>query len=80
MRNNGVGIVILNYRNYQLTLECADSFLMQSGVEKQIVIVDNGSPNESYDILLEHYKDNPYVNVISLKNNHMGGNLRACKL
>ncbi len=46
-----LGIVILNYLNYKDTLECVKSLQKQSYESFYIVVVDNHSPNESYQIL-----------------------------
>lgn len=42
-----VAIVILNYMNYKDTIECVESVSIDNYPEKEIIIVDNGSPNES---------------------------------
>lgn len=57
-----IGIVILNYRNWQDTLRCIQSIADNPPQEKyQIILVDNASPNapefdlrdiiEKYDIV-----------------------------
>ena len=63
-----VGIVVLNYVNYAETIRCVDSLLKQKGVQLEIVIVDNGSDNESMAILDEKYNLSS-VKLISLKEN-----------
>lgn len=62
---NKIGIVVLNYKNYSETIACVDSLLKQIGVLFQIVIVDNGSNNESVDVLREKYCDVDCVHIIS---------------
>lgn len=62
------GIVILNYNNYNLTKQCVDNILCL-GIEEYIVIVDNDSPNNSYDFLKEEYKENKMVDVIKTEEN-----------
>ena len=42
-----LGVVILNYMNYQDTIECTESFLKQEYPELEIVIVDNHSDNNA---------------------------------
>lgn len=49
-----VGIVILNYLNYYDTVECLESFFSLQYVDKEIIVVDNGSINESADYLLQY--------------------------
>lgn len=57
MQKEKLGIVILNYINYQETICCYHS--IRGKIEKQfpIVIVDNGSNNESYEILTRTISD-----------------------
>lgn len=50
-----IGIVVLNYQNYKETIECMDSLLVQQDADFCIIIVDNGSNNESSQILYEKY-------------------------
>lgn len=49
--HNKVGIVILNYLNYYETIRCVNSIRKKLEERYQIVIVENGSPNESYEEL-----------------------------
>lgn len=62
-----VGIVILNYLNYQDTIDCIESLKIDLYNNKEIIIVDNCSKNESYNILNDLYKNNKHIHVI--KNN-----------
>lgn len=64
-----VVIVILNYMNYQETISCVNSALLQKGTEFKIVVVDNGSTNESYKIIMERYCNNRQVRVLKSKEN-----------
>ncbi len=66
-----IGIVILNYLAYKVTMETVESFMKQDtdGNEIKIVIVDNCSPNESYEKLCEAYAENPVVEVICTEKN-----------
>lgn len=66
-----IGIVILNYLAYKVTMETVDSFMKQdtAGNEIKIIIVDNCSPNESYEKLCEAYAENPVVKVICTEKN-----------
>ena len=59
-----VGIVILNYLNYQDTIDCIDSLNIDLYNNKEIIIVDNYSKNESYNILNDLYKNNKHIHVI----------------
>lgn len=46
-----VGIIILNYNNYEDTLECYNSISVLKSYETEIIVVDNCSTNDSFDIL-----------------------------
>lgn len=51
-----VGVVILNYLNYKDTIECIESIKSDIYENKEIVVVDNGSSNESWEELNKLYK------------------------
>lgn len=63
-------ISILNYLDYIKTEECVNNLLKLpclKNIDKDIVIVDNDSPNDSYERLLDYYNNN---DVIILKTKH----------
>lgn len=61
--------VILNYKTWEETIECVDSLLELNYENHQIVIVENGSENDSYKRLLQNYSGNKVVHLIrSTKN------------
>lgn len=64
-----VGGVVLNYNNYQETIKCVDSLLKQEKVDLEIVIVDNGSENESARVLREKYGKIKQCHIIESKEN-----------
>ena len=53
MKTEPIGIVILNYKTWEKTLACAESIYQNYSGEFQIVIVDNNSPNDSYNRLTQ---------------------------
>lgn len=61
--------VVLNYRAYGETLECVDALLKMNYDCHEIVIVDNGSGNESADVLRDRYSDNERVHLLTLEKN-----------
>lgn len=61
--------VILNYKTWMDTVECVQSLLVQSSANHEIVIVENGSENESYDNLTEKFDEYPNVHIIRSDNN-----------
>ena len=64
-----LGIVVLNYQNYQDTIECVDSLLKQDYEDLMIIIVDNASRNESIHVLGEKYRSEVKVKFIKSKEN-----------
>lgn len=70
--NKSVGIVIINYNNYLDTIECVDSILENDYKNYRIILVDNDSNNDSYDILFKKYKYNKYIEVIISNHINMG--------
>lgn len=64
-----IGIVILNYKKYEETLECVDSILQQTYENYQIVIVENGSQNESLHILQSKYGKEDNITVLNSEQN-----------
>ena len=66
-----IGIVILNYKNFCVTLRCVDSILKNPPSEEyQIIIVDNGSQNESIDVIKKEYSSIQNLSVCGLSQNH----------
>lgn len=63
--NYKVVAVILNYKTWQDTVECVDSLLNMNYSNHEIIIVDNGSGNESLDELMNYYGNRQSVHVIA---------------
>lgn len=63
-----LAIVILNYKNYEMTMECVDK-LLSNDFKFNIVIVDNNSPNESFEKLKKKYQNIDFLSVIENNNN-----------
>lgn len=59
------GFVVLNYINYSESIACVESILNISGKNYFIVIVDNDSPNGSFEVLFEKFEQHPNIRVIS---------------
>lgn len=64
-----IGIVILNYLAYQDTIECTNSILEQTFQNFEIVIIDNCSPNESFEKIFSFYDGNERIQVVRLEEN-----------
>lgn len=61
-------IVVLNYKNYEMTIKCVENIIESTA---NILIVDNCSPNESYDVLQKRYTHAENVHVV--KSDRNGG-------
>ncbi len=65
--------VILHYQDYETTIKAIESILElqkdHSEYKIRIIVVDNASPNHSYQILREQYKDNEAVMIKYNQNN-----------
>lgn len=62
-----VWFVVLHYQNVDVTSRCIDSLLrleVPKGLERTIIVVDNGSPNGSGTDLISLYGSTPGVQVI----------------
>lgn len=64
-----VGIVVLNYLNYKDTIECINSLLDIEYNNYDIVVVDNGSKNDSYKILKDEFSCKDKVEVLYMSKN-----------
>lgn len=63
--------IILHYIVTEVTIKCVESILNNVKGTYQIIIVDNSSPNDSYNTLKEYFKS--YKNVILIKNERNDG-------
>lgn len=61
---NKIGVVVLNYKNYNETIVCVKSIISQERVFPIIAIVDNGSNNESLKALHEEFDDNERISIL----------------
>ena len=73
MGKDNLGISILNYKTWQKTIECVDSILDNYSEDISIVVVDNHSPNESFERLHEIFGIEKYRNVVLLQTDQNGG-------
>lgn len=67
--NNRIGIVILNYKNYEETIDCLKNVLQQKNIDLEIVVVDNGSNNDSVKCINEWIKQYKNITLIASKDN-----------
>lgn len=61
---NRVAIVVLNWNGIEDTLLCLESLLAQSYEHFQIVVIDNGSVDNSKELLEKYRTDHNNINVI----------------
>ena len=64
-----IGIVILNYLAYQDTIECVESILLQSFQNFEVVVVENGSDNDSLLRLQERFGNDNKISILSTGKN-----------
>ncbi|MFS1664297.1 glycosyltransferase family 2 protein [Streptococcus sp. zg-JUN1979] len=78
------GVIILNYIEYQVTIDCVRDFLKQEQAGRtEIIVVDNASPNDSFQKLATTFKDVSNVTVVKSESNQgfaNGNNLGYFKL
>ena len=75
MGNNLISIIITNYNGLKWLKKCLDSLFSQTYNDFEIILVDNGSTDDSIKFLEENYRDERLKIVRSEKNlGFAGGN------
>jgi GT2 family glycosyltransferase len=64
-----IGAVVLNYETYEETFACVKSLLLQSHPDFEVVVVDNGSTNDSVERLKERFAGCGRVSVLACSEN-----------
>ena len=64
-----VAFVILNYKTFNDTVLSCNEILSEINDEYKIVVVDNASPNESFETLCDMFKNNKFVDIIQCPTN-----------
>lgn len=64
-------LLILNYNNAKDTIELCNSLINQKDIKFKILVVDNCSPDNSYETIKDKLKENSLVEII--KSNTNGG-------
>ena len=67
-----LSIIIPVYNSEKTISKCIDSILEQDLKEKEIILIDDGSRDNSLNILLEYEKKYECIKVISQKNMGQG--------
>jgi GT2 family glycosyltransferase len=60
-----VSIIILNWNGWRDTVDCVESVLKATYPNFAIMIVDNGSTDESLQVLAEHFPELPMLRYIA---------------
>jgi len=71
-----VSIIILNYKQKELTVNCVKSVLSQNYKDFEIILVDNASKDGSVESLRKEFGHNPKIKIIESRENtgYTGGN------
>ena len=64
-----IGTVVLNYRTYKDTIECVNSLKSQSYKNHIIIVVENGSDNNSREVLMHEFQEDKDVTLLVSKVN-----------
>ncbi|MGM9962575.1 MAG: glycosyltransferase [Holdemanella porci] len=70
-----IGVVVLNFNNFEDTVNCVNSVLNQKHISLRVVVVDNGSQNDSFSVLCDKFSK--IDNVTLIKNNENLGYARG---
>ena len=76
--NNLVTVAIASYNNGAYVERCIDSVLNQNNKKLDIMIVDDGSKDET-QILLDKYRDNERIRVILRDNGGLSSVRQLCQ-
>lgn len=63
MKKN-IGIVLLNYKNYEDTIECIESILLQTYCYYSIIVVDNCSKNGSVEQIKKYASEKKQIYIL----------------
>lgn len=71
MKQKCLSIIIVNYKNYELTNKCIDSVIksIKNNINYEIIVIDNDSPNDSYEKISEMFKGLNYITIIKNSSN-----------
>ncbi|MFA7676103.1 MAG: glycosyltransferase, partial [Candidatus Shapirobacteria bacterium] len=66
-----IAIIVLNWKQPKLTVETITSILKinHSSFIYEIVLIDNGSPDNSLKIFNKKYKNNNLIKILDTKSN-----------
>lgn len=67
---DNIFVILVNFNNYNLTIDCINSIQKSTYKNCNIVVVDNASSDESYLVLTDEYKDDDGVFIIKSNENN----------
>ena len=70
-----ISIITINYNLSSETIPCINSLLASEYQDFKILLIDNGSEQKDFQILLDTYSHNPIVQVLRIEKNcgYVGG-------
>ncbi|MDD4135699.1 MAG: glycosyltransferase family 2 protein [Candidatus Shapirobacteria bacterium] len=73
-----IAIIVLNWKQPKLTIETIASVIKikHDSFDYEVILVDNGSPDDSIKIFNQEYKNNKLIKILNTKSNlgYAGGN------
>lgn len=69
MKLNSICVLILNYQSYLDTIKYVDCLKKQENIDLKILVVDNCSPNNSFEILKKYFSSSDHVEIIKSERN-----------
>lgn len=62
-------IIVLNYKRPELTIQCLESIVLSTRVPYRVILVDNGSPQEQFEMVLNsEVFMNPKLEIHTIRN------------
>jgi len=82
MPNKTVSVIVLNWNGKRFLAKCVSSLLNQTYAQYEVLLVDNGSTDDSLDFVEARFGKSPKLRVIAFKTNYgfSKGNNLAMKL
>ena len=65
-----IGIAVINYKCYEKTIKCIESIQKTIQTPYKIYLLENGSENESANILKEKYCNDDRIELLISNQNH----------
>lgn len=67
--NKLLAIILVNYNGAQDTIDCINSIRQSQGIKYKVIIVDNASKQQNYELLKQHYSNATDVILYQNKKN-----------